>query len=181
MFKGNRKLLEDVLEGLFHIAKADRVLHPNEVQFLAQVAKRFGITETEFSYIKARHAAPTTRNPYDVLRAMPSMGNDELKSHYWPLVVEDQTDKLIASGVPKEFVAIATERSPPSTRRTARSPRSEESSALWSVQAHNKKTAANMLPSRRSPPGRQINKARYSERKGRSTRRERPEQRRLNQ
>jgi len=67
IFKGNRKLLEDVLEGLFHIAKADRVLHPNEVQFLAQVAKRFGITETEFSYIKARHAAPTKRNPYDVL------------------------------------------------------------------------------------------------------------------
>ena len=30
MFKGNRKLLEDVLEGLFHIAKADEVLHPNE-------------------------------------------------------------------------------------------------------------------------------------------------------
>ena len=110
MFKGNRKLLEDVLEGLFHIAKADRVLHPNEVQFLAQVAKRFGITETEFSYIKARHAAPTTRNPYDVLGAMPSMGNDELKSHYRKLVVENHPDKLIARGVPKEFVAIATEK-----------------------------------------------------------------------
>ena len=64
MFKGNRKVLEDVLEGLFHIAKADRVLHSNEELFLAQVSKRFRITETEFSYIKARHAAPTKRNPY---------------------------------------------------------------------------------------------------------------------
>ena len=86
MFKGNRKLLEDVLEGLFHIAKADRVLHTNEVRFLAQVAKRFGITETEFGCIKARHAAPTKRNPYDVLGVKPSMGNDELKSHYRKLV-----------------------------------------------------------------------------------------------
>ena len=34
MFKGNRKLLEYVLEGLFHIAKADRVLHPNEERLL---------------------------------------------------------------------------------------------------------------------------------------------------
>ena len=110
MFKGNRKLLEDVLEGLFHIAKADRVLHPNEERFLAQVAKRFGITETEFSYIKARHAAPTKRNPYDVLGVKPSMGNDELKSHYRKLVVENHPDKLIARGVPKEFVAIATEK-----------------------------------------------------------------------
>ncbi len=36
MFKGNRKLLEDVLEGLFHIAKADDHLHPREEQFLAR-------------------------------------------------------------------------------------------------------------------------------------------------
>ena len=110
MFKGNRKLLEDVLEGLFHIAKADRVLHPNEERFLAQIAKRFGITETEFRYIKARHAAPTKRNPYDVLGVNPSMGNDELKSHYRKLVVENHPDKLMARGVPKEFVAIATEK-----------------------------------------------------------------------
>ena len=110
MFKGNRKVLEDVLEGLFHIAKADRVLHENETLFLAQVAKRFGITEIEFSYIKARHAAPTKRNPYDVLGVKPSMGNDELKSHYRKLVVENHPDKLIARGVPREFVAIATEK-----------------------------------------------------------------------
>ena len=67
MLKGNRELLQDVLEGLFHIAKADKVLHPREVEFLGQVAKRFGITETEFSYIKVRHEIVTKRNPYDVL------------------------------------------------------------------------------------------------------------------
>ena len=50
VLKGNRRLLEDVLEGLFHIAKADQVLHPREVEFLAEVAKRFGITKTEFSF-----------------------------------------------------------------------------------------------------------------------------------
>ena len=110
MFKGNRKLLEDVLEGLFHIAKADQVLHPNEELFLAQVAQRFGITETEFSYIKARHTTLTKRNPYDVLGVKPSMGNDELKCHYRKLVVENHPDKLMARGVPKEFVAIATEK-----------------------------------------------------------------------
>ena len=79
MFKGNRKLLEDVLEGLFHIAKADQVLHPREEEFLSDVAKRFGITETEFSYIKARHLTAAKRNPYDVLGVNSSIGNDELK------------------------------------------------------------------------------------------------------
>jgi DnaJ like chaperone protein len=110
ILKGNRRLLEDVLEGLFHIAKADQVLHPREVEFLAEVAKRFGITKTEFSYIKARHVVVTKRNPYDVLGVNASIGKDELKSHYHRLVVENHPDKLIARGVPKEFVAIATEK-----------------------------------------------------------------------
>jgi DnaJ like chaperone protein len=110
MLKGNRELLKDVLDGLFHIAKADQVLHPREVEFLAEVAKRFGITETEFSYIKARHVVVTKRSPYDVLGVNASIGKDELKSHYRRLVLENHPDKLIARGVPKEFVAIATER-----------------------------------------------------------------------
>jgi len=108
MFKGNRKLLEYVLEGLFHIAKADRVLHPNEERLLTQIAKRFGITETDFRCIKARHAPPTKRNPYDVLGVKPSMGKDELKSHYRKLVMENHPDKLMARGMPKEFIVIAT-------------------------------------------------------------------------
>jgi len=110
MFKGNRKLLEDVLEGLFHIAKADDALHPGEEQFLAQVAKRFGFTDTEFSYIKARHVVAAKRNPYDVLGIEPSISDEELKSHYRKLVADNHPDKLVARGVPQEFISIATEK-----------------------------------------------------------------------
>ena len=110
MFKGNRKLLEDVLEGLFHIAKADESLHPGEEEFLSQVAKRFGLTPTEFSYIKARHVVASKRNPYDVLGIQPTINNDELKSQYRKLVADNHPDKLMARGVPKEFIAIATEK-----------------------------------------------------------------------
>ena len=110
MFTDNRKLLEDVLEGLFHIAKADQVLHPREEEFLSQVARRFGITETEFSYIKARHLSAAKRNPYDVLGVTASIGSDELKSHYRKVVLENHPDRLMARGVPKEFIAIATDK-----------------------------------------------------------------------
>src|SRR3990172_8429890 len=81
VFKGNRKLLEDVLDGLFHIAKADEALHPEEEQFLGQVAKRFGFTDTEFGHVKARH-----------------------------VIAANHPNKLIARGVPEEFVTIATEK-----------------------------------------------------------------------
>ena len=110
IFKGNRKLLEDVLEGLFHIAKADEKLHPGEERFLAQVAKRFGFTDTEFSYIKAGHVIAAQRNPYDVLGIKPFVSNEELKSHCRKLVADNHPDKLVARGVPKEFIAIATEK-----------------------------------------------------------------------
>jgi DnaJ like chaperone protein len=109
-FKGNRKLLEDVLEGLFHIATSDEALHPQEEQFLGQVAKRFGFSETEFSYIKARHAIAAERNPYDVLGLESSVSDSEIKSHYRKIVDDNQPDKLVARGVPKEFVLIATEK-----------------------------------------------------------------------
>ncbi len=110
MFKNNRPLLEDVLEGLFHIAKADDVVHPNEEQYLAEVAKRFGFSDSEFKYIQARHVASNKRNPYDVLGVSPEISNDELKTRYRVLVAENHPDKLIARGVPEEFISIATEK-----------------------------------------------------------------------
>ena len=110
MFKGNRQLLEDILDGLFHISGADSVMHPKEEEYLAQVARRFGFTDTEFKYIKARHVVAEKRNPYDVLGVTPTVANDELKSRYRKLVAENHPDKLIARGVPEEFVSMATEK-----------------------------------------------------------------------
>ncbi len=110
LLKGNRKLLEDVLEGLFHIAVADGAFHPNEERFLAEVAKRFGFTDTEFSYIKARHVSSAKRNPYEVLGISPKIGNDALKIHYRTLVADNHPDKMIGCGVSSEFVTIATEK-----------------------------------------------------------------------
>ena len=99
-----------MLDGLFHIAKADEALHPEEEQFLGQVAKRFGFTDTEFGYVKARHVIAAKRNPYDVLGVKPSISNEELTSHYRRLVADNHPDKLMARGVPEEFVTIATEK-----------------------------------------------------------------------
>lgn len=110
LFKHDHRLLEDVLEGLFHIAVADGVLHQNEEHFLAAVAKRFGIADNEFSYIKARHVASTKESPYDILGVTPNISNDALKTHYRRLVVENHPDKMVARGVPSECVSMATKK-----------------------------------------------------------------------
>ena len=110
LFRGNRKLLEDVLDGLFHIAKADAEVHRQEEQFLGEVAKRFGFTPAEFKSIKARHLVADKRDPYDVLGVEPSIGDEELERHYSGLIPDSHAEELIARGVPKEFVIIAIER-----------------------------------------------------------------------
>lgn len=108
LFKDEPQFLHDVLDGLFHIAKADDILHPSEENYLASVAKHFGITETEFAYIRARHVEADKRSPYDVLEVTPSISDDALKARYRKLIAENHPDKLIARGLPAEFIDVAT-------------------------------------------------------------------------
>ena len=110
LLKGNRKLLEDVLEGLFHIAMADGVFHPNEEQFITDVAQRFGLTRTQFNYIRARHVRAAKSDPYEVLGIAPDIDDDTLKKHYRKLVLDNHPDRMIARGVPPEFVSLATKK-----------------------------------------------------------------------
>lgn len=110
LFRDRKELLQDVLEGLFHIAAADKVLHPAEEDYLRSVATHFGFTETEFKYIRARFIPAEKRNPYDVLEVTPQISDRDLKSHYRKLVSENHPDRLTARGVPEEFIAIATEK-----------------------------------------------------------------------
>jgi len=108
--KGDKQILSDVLDGLFHIAKADNVLHPNELAFLEEVAKIFGFSEDEYANIQARHVINSKENPYTILGVEPEISDNDLKTHYRQLVRDNHPDKLIARGVPEEFVTIATER-----------------------------------------------------------------------
>jgi len=110
LLKDNGKLLEHVIDGLFHIAMADGVFHPNEEKFLAEVARCFGFTATEFAYIKARHVSSHKCDPYEVLGITPEIDNATLKRHYRRLVLDNHPDKMIARGVPPEFVSLATKK-----------------------------------------------------------------------
>jgi DnaJ like chaperone protein len=103
----NRRLLQDVLEGLFHIALANSVLDPGEEQFLAHVARLFGFSNAEFAAIKSRHASSGEHDPYEVLGITPEIEDDALDAHYRRLVADYQPDTMIARGVPREFAAVA--------------------------------------------------------------------------
>jgi DnaJ like chaperone protein len=108
-FKDEPTLLEDVLDGLFHIAKADGAVHEAEFAYVRSVAGTFGFSDHDFDRIAARHVRRAD-DPYLIIDADRSMGDDELKRHYRKLVTELHPDKEIARGLPPEAVKIATER-----------------------------------------------------------------------
>ena len=102
--------LEDVLDGLFVIAKADGAVHDAEMAYLEQVATIFGFSHADFERIAARHVMPEEGDPYLILGADRSWSFDEMRRHYRRLVAENHPDKVIARGLPEEFVALATDR-----------------------------------------------------------------------
>jgi len=103
-------ILHDVLDALFHIAKADEIIHENELLFLEEIAAVFGFDAVAFERIQARHMDAGIGNPYAILGADPNWDFDRLKAHYRHRVSESHPDRLIARGVPQEFVVIANDR-----------------------------------------------------------------------
>jgi DnaJ like chaperone protein len=110
LFVGNPAMLEDVLDGLFEIAKADGVLHPEEAKFLERVAEIFGFAPNEYRRIRASHFAPELTDPYVILGLSYSADDNELRQTYRRLVRENHPDSLMARGVPQEFIKLATDK-----------------------------------------------------------------------
>ena len=110
LFKENQAVLEDLMDGLFHIAKADNVIHPGELSYLQSVAEIFGFDEHEFERIRASHLGPDAADPYTVLGVPHDISDEELKKRYRALIREHHPDRLIAEGMPQEFVDVANDK-----------------------------------------------------------------------
>jgi len=110
LFSSEPEILEDVMDGLFHIAKADGLYHENEMAFMDDVAGIFNIVGRDYERIRVRHMEPEDGDPYILLEADAGWDNDRLKKHYRKLISENHPDRMIARGVPAEFVAISTGR-----------------------------------------------------------------------
>ena len=106
----NCPMLENVVDGLFHIAKADGLVHESELAFLARIAEIFHIDEAHFRRIMARHVHLDGRDPYLVLGVSPTDDFSAIRKQYRLLVSEHHPDKLIARGVPATLHAAANER-----------------------------------------------------------------------
>ena len=110
MFRNQPKVLEDLLDGLFHIARADGHFADEEDDYLHRVATLFGFSGAEFARIRESHVGPDAADPYRVLGVGRDAPPDDIKKRWRALVREHHPDALQARGVPQEFVDIATKK-----------------------------------------------------------------------
>jgi DnaJ like chaperone protein len=104
------RLLQELLGGLFLIATADGRLRPAEEQYLREVARIFGFEEAQYQRARASYVAIDDMredDPYRILGLSPKLSDAEIKTEYRRLVRENHPDRLIAEGLPDEFVSIA--------------------------------------------------------------------------
>ena len=110
MFAQEPAVLEELLGGLFHIAKADGTVHTGELEYLRQVGAIFGFEGHAFESIRARHMGAAAADPYEVLGLTGDATDAEVKTAYRKRSREYHPDTLIAQGLPQEFIDLATEK-----------------------------------------------------------------------
>ncbi len=111
LLRSERPMLEDMLSGLFHIARADGSVTPAELAFLRRTSDLFGLEPVAFERIRrgsvrsAHHA-----NPYAVLGLDQEASDAEVKRAYRQLIREHHPDTQIARGASSHFIETATQK-----------------------------------------------------------------------
>lgn len=103
------EVLQTMVHLLFRIAMADGQYHPAEEKFIRQVAQIFGLSDSEFEQIRALFVKVNYK-AYRVLGLTPEASVDEIKTAYKKLVNQYHPDRLMAKGIPEDFIQLANEK-----------------------------------------------------------------------
>jgi DnaJ like chaperone protein len=112
-FSDNLGTLEEVLNALFLIARADGSLNAREENYLRRVQQRLGLDEAAWDRAfggASRQSAANEDDPYQELGLSRSASREELRTAWKRLMRENHPDTLAARGVPQDFVARASDK-----------------------------------------------------------------------
>jgi DnaJ like chaperone protein len=110
MFADNPAVLEELIDGLFHIARADGKVTEEELAYLEQLAVIFGFDAQAWDRIRAANLTAEQNDPFRILGVTREASDQEIRSAHRKLAVENHPDRLMAQGLPREFVDMANEK-----------------------------------------------------------------------
>ena len=105
IYKNNLNVLEEVINILFYIAEADGNISQSELDMMQNIARIFGLNQTQFNSIKESRKSSDKLNPYIVLESNPEEDLQTIRKKYLQLSKEHHPDILISKGVPQEVIA----------------------------------------------------------------------------
>jgi DnaJ like chaperone protein len=113
-FADNRGVLEQVLNSLFNIARADGPLNAREQEFLRRLHRRLGLDQVAwdraFGEAPRRPMAVDEDDPYLTLGLTRAASGEELHATWKRLMRENHPDSLASRGVPADFIARASDK-----------------------------------------------------------------------
>ena len=97
-------VLEEVINILFYIAEADGHVSDIEIKMIENIAKIFGLNDSQINSIKESRKSSDKLNPYIVLESNPNDDIQIIRKRYLKLSKEHHPDLLINKGVPEEII-----------------------------------------------------------------------------
>jgi DnaJ like chaperone protein len=107
LFPDAPEILENVLAGLFDIARADGPVDAAEADYLAKVARLFGLDSSRFERAKAAALGIVECEPCIILGIDPLATDEQVREAWLRQVRAHHPDRLIAQGLPEEAIAMA--------------------------------------------------------------------------
>jgi DnaJ like chaperone protein len=106
-YRGCPQLLEDVVDGLFHIAAADGAVTGDELAYLSRVSELFGQSPLVFRRLRATHLGAHADDPYVILQVPPDASDAVVRAAWKAALSQAHPDRARARGLPPEFVEVA--------------------------------------------------------------------------
>jgi DnaJ like chaperone protein len=100
------QLLEDVLDGLFHIAAVRGVVTADEAAYLERVSQLFGLSPLTYRRIRATHLGAGSDDPYVILGVEPDAPDEAVRAARRALLAECHPDRVRGRGLPEEYVEV---------------------------------------------------------------------------
>ena len=104
IYRNNPVVLDEIINTLFYIAEADGSISDSELVMMRNIAKIFGLNESQFEGIKESRKSSDKLNPYIVLGCSPNDDFAIIRKKYLQLSKEHHPDVLMNKGVPQEVI-----------------------------------------------------------------------------